>query len=58
MEGLKSVLADHPGTTEVQLHITGGPRTTVLRLDDRLRVTPSPSLFADLKAILGPGCLG
>ena len=31
--------------------------TTVMRLDDRLRVTPSPALFADLKQLLGPGCL-
>ena len=27
-------------------------------LDDRLRVTPSPALYGDLKAILGPSCLG
>ena len=57
VERLKSVLAEHPGTTEVNLHLTGGAKTTVLRLDDRLRVTPSPSLYADLKALLGPGCL-
>ena len=31
--------------------------TTLMRLDDRLRVTPSPALFADLKQLLGPGCL-
>jgi DNA polymerase-3 subunit alpha len=54
---LKEVLADHPGATEVHLLLTGGARTTVLRLDDALRVTPSPALFADLKALLGPGCL-
>jgi DNA polymerase-3 subunit alpha len=29
----------------------------VLRLDDRLRVTPSPALYGDLKALLGPACL-
>jgi DNA polymerase-3 subunit alpha len=29
----------------------------VLRLDDRLRVTPSPALYGDLKALLGPTCL-
>jgi DNA polymerase-3 subunit alpha len=54
---LKAVLAEHSGATEVHLHLTGGARTTVLRLDDALRVAPSPSLFADLKALLGPGCL-
>jgi DNA polymerase-3 subunit alpha len=31
--------------------------TTVMRLDDRLRVSASPALFADLKALLGPNCL-
>jgi DNA polymerase-3 subunit alpha len=35
----------------------GGGTTSVLRLGDRFRVTPSPSLYADLKAILGPSCL-
>ena len=29
-----------------------------MRLDDRLRVTPAPALFADLKPLLGPACLG
>jgi DNA polymerase-3 subunit alpha len=58
VERLKEVLAAHPGTTEVHLHLTGGAKTTVLRLDDRLRVTPSPALYGDLKALLGPACLG
>jgi DNA polymerase-3 subunit alpha len=34
-----------------------GPRTTVVRLDDKLRVTRTPALYADLKALLGPSCL-
>ncbi|MDO8310207.1 MAG: DNA polymerase III subunit alpha [Actinomycetota bacterium] len=54
---LKEVLAGHPGTTEVHLHIMDGAVTTVLRLDDRLRVTPTPALYGDLKALLGPSCL-
>ena len=54
---LKEVLATHPGSVEVHLLLTGGARTTVLRLDDALRVAPSPALFADLKALLGPACL-
>jgi len=57
VERLKDVLRTHPGTTEVHLHLVGGVRTTVLRLDDALRVAPSPSLFGDLKALLGPACL-
>ena len=58
VEQLKDVLATHPGMTEVQLKLLSRTSTTVLRLDDRLRVTPAPSLFADLKQLLGPGCLG
>jgi DNA polymerase III subunit alpha len=54
---LKDVLATHPGMTEVQLRLKARNATTVMRLDDRLRVTPSPALFADLKHLLGPGCL-
>ena len=58
VERLKEILAVHPGTVEVHLHLMAAGRTTVLRIDDRLRVTPAPALFADLKALLGPGCLG
>ena len=54
---LKDVLGTHPGMTEVQLRLLARNGTTVMRLDDRLRVTPSPALFADLKQLLGPGCL-
>ncbi len=59
VDRLKEVLATHPGLTEVHLQLqqTAG-RTTVLRLDDRLRVTPGPSLYGDLKALLGPGSVG
>ncbi|HEY5335824.1 MAG TPA: hypothetical protein VIJ71_07355, partial [Mycobacteriales bacterium] len=53
---LKDVLGAHPGTTDVHLHLTNGTRTTVLRLDDGLRVAASPSLMADLKELLGPAC--
>ena len=58
VERMRDILASHPGTTEVHLLVRNGTRITVLRLDDRLRVTPGPSLFADLKALLGAGCLG
>ena len=57
VEQLKDVLATHPGMTEVQLKLLARTSTTVLRLDERLRVTPTPALFADLKQLLGPGCL-
>ena len=57
VERLKDVLSQHPGTTEVHLHLTGGTHTTVLRLDDAMRVSPSASLYGDLKALLGANCL-
>ncbi len=57
VDRLKEVLATHPGVTEVHLQLQASGRTTVMRLDDRLRVTPSPALFGDLKALLGPGSI-
>jgi DNA polymerase-3 subunit alpha len=57
VEQLKDVLGTHPGVTEVRLRLMTKTSTTVLKLDDRLRVAPSPALFADLKALLGPNCL-
>lgn len=58
VERLKEILATHPGPSEVHLQIHNGPRTTVLRLDDRLRVAPSAALIGELKQLLGPACLG
>ncbi|MDP9319309.1 MAG: DNA polymerase III subunit alpha, partial [Actinomycetota bacterium] len=58
VEQLKDVLATHPGVAEVHLKLHSAGRVTVMRLDDRLRVAPTPALMADLKALLGPACLG
>ncbi|MGC1804124.1 MAG: DNA polymerase III subunit alpha, partial [Mycobacterium sp.] len=58
VSALKQVLARHPGTSQVHLRLISGDRTTTLELDASLRVTPSPALMGDLKALLGPGCLG
>jgi DNA polymerase-3 subunit alpha len=57
VEQLKDVLGSHPGVTEVRLRLMTKNSTTVMKLDDRLRVAPGPSLYADLKALLGPNCL-
>ena len=57
VQQLHDVLAAHPGLTEVRLRLRSSGRTTVMRLDEGLRVTPSPPLMADLKALLGPSCL-
>ncbi len=58
VERLKEILRNHPGLTEVHLELVSGSRTTLLKLDDGLRVAATPSLMADLKQLLGAGCLG
>ncbi len=58
VERLREVLANHPGTVPVHIHLRNGATTTVLSIDERLRVTPTPALYGDLKAMLGPSCLG
>lgn len=57
IDQLKDVLHAHPGTTEVRLKLLNGSRTTLMRIDDALRVSPTTALYGDLKALLGPGCL-
>jgi DNA polymerase III subunit alpha len=58
VDRLHEVLRSHPGLAEVHLRLCNGRRTTVVRLDDKLRVKPSPGLLADLKQLLGPACVG
>jgi DNA polymerase III subunit alpha len=57
VQRLREVLSAHPGTTEVQLHLTNGEKITRLRLDSGLRVNATGALYGDLKALLGPSCL-
>ncbi|MCE0488173.1 DNA polymerase III subunit alpha [Ornithinimicrobium sediminis] len=54
---LKHVLQEHPGATEVHVKLTQPGRSVLLRLDDSLRVTPSPELVGDLKVLLGPAAI-
>ena len=57
VERMKEILRSHPGPREVHLMIDTGSKATVMKIDDELRVTASPSLSADLKSVLGPDCL-
>ena len=57
VERLREVLVTHPGPTEVHLKLRGHERTTLVRLDDKLRVATSPALIGDLKQLLGPACV-
>ncbi|QLL23732.1 DNA polymerase III subunit alpha [Actinobacteria bacterium IMCC25003] len=55
VERMKEILRSHPGKREVHLHVIDQQKSTTLKID--ALVTSSPSLSADLKAILGPDCL-
>jgi DNA polymerase-3 subunit alpha len=57
VDRLKQVLATHPGVTDVNLQLETVGSSKVLRVGDAYRVTPTPALFGDLKALLGPGCI-
>ena len=55
VERMKEILRSHPGKREVHLQVIDQEKSTTLKID--ALVTSSPSLSADLKAILGPDCL-
>ena len=58
VQALKQVLTRHPGSADVHVTLVSDERQTQLRLTESLRVTPSSALMGDLKALLGPSCLG
>ncbi len=55
VERMKEILRSHPGKREVHLQVVDQQKSTTMKID--ALVTSSPSLSADLKAILGPECL-
>ena len=57
VERMKEILRSHPGNREVHLKVEDGRGGMVMKIDDALRVTASPSLSADLKEILGADCI-
>jgi DNA polymerase-3 subunit alpha len=57
VEQLKEVLRTHPGVTEVHLRLQSREDTKVLKVGDNFRVAAGAPLYADLKHLLGPGCL-
>ncbi|NKX54931.1 DNA polymerase III subunit alpha [Arthrobacter mobilis] len=54
---LGDVLRTHPGNTDVQVRLNHARKIEVMRLGLNFRVNPTPSLFGDLKVLLGPTCL-
>ncbi|GAA4902835.1 DNA polymerase III subunit alpha [Tessaracoccus lubricantis] len=55
---LKEILAQYPGAAEVHLSLRTGDKIKTFRLGDGYRVDLTSALFADLKAVLGPACVG
>jgi DNA polymerase-3 subunit alpha len=50
---LKGILANHPGSATVFLHMVSDSGTKVLKLSDTHRVEPRSALFAEIKELLG-----
>ncbi|MBM7825583.1 DNA polymerase-3 subunit alpha [Arcanobacterium pluranimalium] len=57
MERFKQLLAQYPGTAPVRMHIKQAKKTTIVQLDARYSVSASPSLYGDLKVLLGRDCI-
>lgn len=54
---LEEILREHPGESQVFLHLESPEKTTVLRLGDEFLVSDRNGLFAELRVLLGPDCI-
>jgi DNA polymerase III subunit alpha len=54
---LKTILSQHPGSSQVYLNMTSEQGVKVLKLSDQHRVEPRTALFAELKELLGPSAI-
>ena len=54
---LKEILAEHPGESQVFVHLESHEKTTVVRLGDEFCVSDHNGLLAELRVLLGPDCL-
>jgi DNA polymerase-3 subunit alpha len=57
IEELRTVLANHPGQTEVRLRLVKPGRAVDVMAVPDYRVNATEALFGDLKVLLGPRCL-
>ena len=58
VDDLKRILARFPGQCSVDMYVQSGAQARRLRFGDGYRVDPQASLFAELKELLGEGCVG
>ena len=58
VDDLKRILARFPGQCSVDMYVRSGAQARRLRFGDGYRVDPQASLFAELKELLGEGCVG
>jgi len=56
-ENLKDVLANHPGTSPVFIHMTGEGGEKVVRVSADHAVDPRSALFAELRGMFGPSAV-
>jgi DNA polymerase-3 subunit alpha len=54
---LKEILAEHPGESQVFVHLESHEKTTVVRLGDEFCVSDRNGLLAELRVLLGPDCV-
>ena len=57
IDDLKRILVRFPGPCAVDMYVRTGDGARRLRLGDGYRVDPQASLFAELKELLGEGCV-
>ncbi len=57
IEDLKHILTRFPGQCSVDMYVQVGADARRLRFGDGYRVDPQASLFAELKELLGEGCV-
>ncbi len=54
---LKEILLEHPGESQVFVHLESQAKTTILQLGDEFCVSDRTGLFAELRVLLGPDCI-
>ncbi len=57
MDNLKEILERHPGHTPVKLKLRTGDAVKIFLLPQDYRVSPDGSLYAEVLALLGDGCI-